>query len=167
MGGYGWTTKLPALSCEEDRAHTRTLGANSKANYDPAPSLFSYWNINLCRLLERAGLCKPNIAWSFLVRGHGVSGGFPIRFAPWQNNKIHWRPICTFISGAVAIFYLPRIGQDDFLAGPCRWSAFRLFHGHQIGHVGQNCLQVRHSVAVCCWSGLARCFCNPVKGCKS
>lgn len=114
-----------------------------------------------------AELCKLNIAWSYLVRGHGVSGGFPIRFAPWQNNKIHWRPICTFISGAVAIFYLPRIGQDDFLAGPCRWSAFRLFHGHQIGHVGQNCLQVRHRVAVGCWSGLARCFCNPVKGCKS
>lgn len=63
-----------------------------------------------------AGLCKPNIAWSFLVRGHGVSGGFPIRFAPWQNNKIHWRPICTYLSvGPSPSFIYLGSGRTIFL----------------------------------------------------
>jgi hypothetical protein len=39
---------------------------------------------------------------------------------------------------------LPWVGQDDLLAGPGRWSALALLHGHQVAHVREDGLQIRH-----------------------
>ncbi len=40
--------------------------------------------------------------------------------------------------------YIPGVGQDDFLAGSCSWSALALLHGHQVADISQHCFEVSH-----------------------
>ena len=43
---------------------------------------------------------------------------------------------------------LPSIRKDDFFTGTCSGCRFTLFHGHEIAHISQDCLQVGHSALI-------------------
>lgn len=69
------------------------------------------------RRQERTGKKSPFFTELFIVVVVHVTQSL-LRFTP-QTRLTH----------------LPRIGQDDFLAGASRWCALGLFHGHQVADI--------------------------------